>query len=36
VEFWRRHGFAVVSRPTLAEKLRSYDEAARFMVRPLR
>jgi ribosomal protein S18 acetylase RimI-like enzyme len=33
--FWRRHGFEIVEDAALAEKLRSYDEAARFMVRRL-
>jgi ribosomal protein S18 acetylase RimI-like enzyme len=33
--FWRRHGFETVEDAALAEKLRSYDEAARFMVRRL-
>lgn len=36
VAFWRRHDFAVMEESSLAEKLRSYDEAARFMVRALR
>lgn len=30
--FWARHGFLVVSDPSLDEKLKSYDEDARFMV----
>jgi ribosomal protein S18 acetylase RimI-like enzyme len=33
--FWGRHGFQTVSVPALDAKLRSYDEDARFMVRPL-
>jgi len=33
--FWEKHGFAVVDVPELAPKLRSYEVAARFMVRPL-
>jgi ribosomal protein S18 acetylase RimI-like enzyme len=33
--FWSRHGFAPVAHPGLDAKLRSYDEAARYMVRPL-
>lgn len=33
--FWRRHGFETVVDAALAEKLRSYDESARFMVRRL-
>jgi len=30
--FWTRHGFAVEERPELAEKLASYEAAARLMV----
>jgi len=33
--FWGRHGFETVSVPALDAKLRSYDDDARFMVRPL-
>jgi GNAT superfamily N-acetyltransferase len=33
--FWERHGFAVTDAPDLSEKLRSYEDAARLMVRPL-
>jgi ribosomal protein S18 acetylase RimI-like enzyme len=33
--FWARHGFAPVDVPALAEKLKSYDEDACYMVRPL-
>jgi GNAT superfamily N-acetyltransferase len=33
VAFWRRHGFTLTAIPALDAKLRSYDEAARFMVR---
>jgi ribosomal protein S18 acetylase RimI-like enzyme len=33
--FWERHGFAVVEEPDLAEKLRTYEPAARYMVRQL-
>jgi len=33
--FWGRHGFKVVSQPALEAKLRSYDDDARFMVKPL-
>lgn len=33
--FWRRHGFEAVEDAALSEKLRSYDEAARFMMRRL-
>lgn len=35
VAFWQRHGFAVAEDPALTAKLRSYDQAARFMVRRL-
>jgi ribosomal protein S18 acetylase RimI-like enzyme len=34
--FWERHGFAVADRPDLLQKLTSYEDAARFMVRQLR
>ncbi|MBB3236337.1 GNAT superfamily N-acetyltransferase [Phyllobacterium endophyticum] len=34
--FWERHGFATADRPELVEKLKSYSEDARFMVRQLR
>jgi GNAT superfamily N-acetyltransferase len=34
-EFWERHGFHEITDPALAEKLRSYDESARFMMRRL-
>ena len=33
--FWHKHGFRPVAAPELAEKLASYDAAARFMVRTL-
>ena len=33
--FWERHEFAVEDLPELNEKLRSYDAAARLMVRRL-
>ncbi|MEO8758454.1 MAG: GNAT family N-acetyltransferase [Devosia sp.] len=33
--FWERHGFAVEDRPDLTEKLKSYEDAARLMVRRL-
>lgn len=33
--FWGRHGFEAVSDPVLDRKLKSYDEAARYMVRRL-
>src|SRR5690606_12061205 len=34
--FWERHGFVPDDRPGIEDKLKSYDSAARFMVRPLR
>ena len=33
--FWSRFGFEIVSEPALDAKLKSYDDAARFMVRTL-
>lgn len=33
--FWRRQGFREVHAPALAEKLASYDDAARYMERAL-
>ena len=33
--FWHKHGFRVVKAPELAEKLASYEPAARFMSKPL-
>lgn len=33
--FWARHGFAAIESPGLEGKLRSYEETARLMVRPL-
>ncbi len=33
--FWERHGFAVEAVPALVEKLRSYEDAAVYMVREL-
>lgn len=33
--FWYKHGFRVVAAPALAEKLASYEAAAKFMVKPL-
>jgi GNAT superfamily N-acetyltransferase len=33
--FWERHDFAVEERPELTEKLRTYEAAARLMVRRL-
>lgn len=34
--FWRKHGFALVTDPKLTAKLGTYDDAARYMVKPLR
>ena len=34
--FWEKHGFAVEHRPELADKLAAYEQAARYMVKPLR
>jgi len=33
--FWEKHGFAVQEYPDLDEKLRSYEAAAKLMIRPL-
>lgn len=33
--FWHKHGFRPVDAPELADKLASYDAAARFMARTL-
>jgi ribosomal protein S18 acetylase RimI-like enzyme len=33
--FWERHAFVVAEAPHLADRLRSYEEAARLMVRRL-
>jgi len=33
--FWERHGFAVEDRPDLTQKLATYEESARLMVRRL-
>lgn len=33
--FWERQGFRGVHDPSLASKLASYDDAARYMMRPL-
>lgn len=33
--FWEKQGFAVMRRPELASKLRTYEADARFMVRKL-
>lgn len=35
VPFWTKSGFTVVDDPALAQKLLSYDEDARFMVRKI-
>lgn len=35
VRFWERNRFKVVTEPSLEEKLRSYDDDARFMVRDI-
>jgi hypothetical protein len=33
--FWERHDFAVADAPDLTEKLASYEDTARLMVRRL-
>jgi ribosomal protein S18 acetylase RimI-like enzyme len=33
--FWARHGFTAVSDPRVDAKLKSYDDEARYMARPL-
>ena len=33
--FWEKQGFAAEDRPELQEKLAAYEEAARYMVKPL-
>jgi ribosomal protein S18 acetylase RimI-like enzyme len=33
--YWERHGFAAADAPDLYGKLLSYEEGARYMVRPL-
>lgn len=33
--FWEKHGFVVEDAPALADKLRGYEDAARYMVRKL-
>lgn len=33
--FWRKHGFELVTDPKLVAKLGTYDDAARYMVKPL-
>ena len=33
--FWRKQGFMPIDAPELAEKLASYEDAARFMVKSL-
>lgn len=35
VPFWNKHGFEAVEVPELYGKLLSYEESARYMVRPL-
>ena len=35
IPFWTKHGFRPFPAPELAEKLLSYEEAARFMVKVL-
>lgn len=35
IPFWRKHGFDVAEAGELSDKLLSYEEAARFMVRQL-
>lgn len=34
--FWRKQGFAIADAPALADKLTSYEAAARYMIRSLR
>lgn len=34
VPFWTKFGFMVQDQPALSEKLKSYDNTARYMVRP--
>lgn len=33
--FWERHGFAPTNAPDVDDKLRSYESAAKLMVKPL-
>jgi ribosomal protein S18 acetylase RimI-like enzyme len=33
--FWEKHGFAVDEAPALTEKLKGYEDAARYMVKKL-
>lgn len=33
--FWEKQGFAIADVPALNEKLRGYEDAARYMVKPL-
>ena len=33
--FWQRHGFVAEDRPELRDKLASYEDTARFMIRRL-
>ncbi|KKB78726.1 hypothetical protein VW35_09440 [Devosia soli] len=35
VPFWEKQGFAVEDRPDLADKLAAYEDAARYMTKPL-
>ena len=35
VPFWEKQGFVTEDRPELAEKLAAYEDAARYMVKPL-
>ncbi|WP_449393796.1 GNAT family N-acetyltransferase [Devosia riboflavina] len=35
VPFWEKQGFVTEDRPELTEKLAAYEDAARYMVKPL-
>lgn len=35
VPFWEKHGFVIEERAALQEKLAAYENAARYMVKPL-
>ena len=35
IPFWEKQGFVVEERPELAGKLAAYEQAARYMVKPL-
>lgn len=35
VPFWEKQGFVIEERPELAEKLKAYEDAARYMVKAL-